>query len=229
VDEPTRRIFAGGRWQQVGDQAITVPRHCLQDKVLSVERLAGEEELRYSLVDPSSYFEVEMRSSNARCVKGVRSGLDRRKPVPALTVGELDSVTLEVWIEGRRIGIGRMVVATKGVGLPEFNACALDRHAALVNNPASHENDLSLSLAAVAPDVGQVGILVRMLDNGIEGAGRGARRRRQHFLGPSPKRASRQPDSRDACQDAKPEKLSSCGSPFVRIHFDRPPFLSRGA
>src|SRR5437870_1358112 len=167
-----------------------------------------------------------MRRTGTRGVEGVWSRLDGRKPEPALSIGELDSVTLEVWIEWRRIRIGRVVVATKGVGLPEFNADLMDRLAALVKNPASDMNDLSLSSAAVAPDVDQVGIPFRRFNNGIEGAGGGVRRRRQHFIGPSPQQASRHPDSREATYDAKPEKLSSRDSPFVRIHLDNPPLFA---
>jgi hypothetical protein len=192
----------------------------LKDEILRIERLASEEELCNALINSASHLEVKMRRPDARCIEWIWSRLDGRKPEPALPISELDSVTLEVSIERRRIRIGRMIVATKGVGLPKFNARVTDRLAALVKNPANYVNDLSLSSAAVAPDVDQVGILVRRLNYGIEGAGRSARRCRQAFLSPSPKEAPRYPDSRDAGYDAKPEKLSPRCSPFVRIHLD---------
>jgi hypothetical protein len=82
-----------------------------------------------------------MRCSHAR-LEGIWPRFYRREAKPALAIGDLDSITLKIRIEGRWIGVGGMVVTTKGVGLPEFHARLPEWLTTLVENPTRHVNDL---------------------------------------------------------------------------------------
>ena len=222
ADKPTGWVFTRWRRHEVDDQAITESRDRLQDKILIVEWFAREKELRDALVDPSGHVKVEMWRPSAGGIERIGPRFDRREADPPLAIRELDAVALEVRIERRRIGIGWMVVATKGVRLPELYAGAANRFVPLVKNPSSHVNDLSLRPDAMATDLREIGIPVRRLDDGIERPGSGGRRRGQVPLGPSPQRAARHPHTRDARYDAKVEKLSSRGSLLICVHFGSP-------
>jgi hypothetical protein len=228
VDHSTGGILVGWRRQEFGDQALPVAGDRLEDEILTVEWLACKKELTDSLVDLSGHIEVEMGRPRARGVEGIGSRLDGREPEPAFSIGELDAVTLKARIEWRGIRIGWMVVATEGVGLPEFNAGASDQVAPLVEYPPINMNDLPLSSDAAANYPGKVSIPVKRLHDGIKGAGGSGWCRRQCALAPTPQQAARHPDSRYAGYYAEPQKLSPRDSPLICLHPDSPPIL-RGA
>src|SRR4029453_15675296 len=69
--------------------------------------------------------------------------LDRLEPVPPLGIGHDDAVALEVRIERRGIRVGRMVIASRSVCLPDLDLGALDRIALEVEHPPDPVDDLS--------------------------------------------------------------------------------------
>jgi len=175
LDEPRGRVLARRRGQEVGDHALAPARDALQDLVLAVEPLAGEEHLRDACLGPPRDLEVQVRRPRAP-VEGVRAGLDRRKAEPPLAVRHLDAVALEVWVERGGVRVGGVAVAAGGVGLPELDARAPLRLAPLVEDAPRHMNDLPLRARAVAPEACKVRVPLDGPDDGVVRAEDGARR-----------------------------------------------------
>ncbi len=100
-------------------------------------------------------------------IEGIWPRFYCREPKPALTIRELDSITLEIRIKRRGIRVGRMVVAAKSVGLPELDA-RLKWFTALIENASRNVNDLPVRPRATTPQQCQVGILFQRSYDGVE-------------------------------------------------------------
>ena len=107
---------------QLRNQALTIAWDLLEDPVLIVEGFAPEKELRDPPIDVSGDIEMDVRRSHSGAsLRGIRPRLDRKESEPPLLVAQLIGIPLKVGIKWRRVRIGRVIVATECVRLPELN------------------------------------------------------------------------------------------------------------
>ena len=79
----------------------------------------------------------------------VRPGLDRDEAVAPVVVGEAATGAGEVRVERRRVPVDVMVVAARGVRLPDLDQRAAQRAAVLVEHAAADDDPLAERLARV--------------------------------------------------------------------------------
>src|SRR5262245_14537895 len=107
------------------------------------------------------------------------AGLDRLEAVAPFGVCRLCSVALKIWIERRgQILIRWMRVATKRIGLPNFDSGSGHRLTLGIQDSPSQMDDLALRAFLPARNERQVCILIKRLHHGVE--------RAQDFIGCAP-------------------------------------------
>jgi hypothetical protein len=171
TNESTCWVLACRRRKQVGYQSLTVSRHLLQDAILRVQWFSSEKQLRDPAIDMTANIKMDVRRSDTPTIASVGPRLDRSESKAALAIGELGCVALKVRVQRCGIGIGRVVVTTKGVGLPEFHMGPRDRFAALAEDPSHDVNGLPLCATAVPSEACEIGVPFERPYDRIERAG----------------------------------------------------------
>src|ERR671915_60675 len=140
-----------------GDHPLPVPRvaHRVEDRVLEEQRIAREVHLRHQArgerVTEQGEVDVGGTPGVGMVLPRVRARLDRDEAIAALVVGHAPSRTGEIRVERGRMAVHVVLVASRGVRLPDLDQGVAYGAPVSVEDPAVQDHPLPERLALVLP------------------------------------------------------------------------------
>src|SRR5918997_645501 len=142
---------------EVGDHPLPVPRvaHRVEDRVLEEQRIAREVHLRHEArgerVSEQGEVDVGGAPGVGMVLPGVRARLDRDEAVAALVVGHAPPRTGEIRVERGRMAVHVVLVASRGVRLPDLDQSVAHGPPVSVEDAPVQDHPLPERLALVLP------------------------------------------------------------------------------